>query len=449
MINQTTQPKFSFYLDTRNPLKEKVNGKIVFPLKFRATFQVIKNGKKDWDKKLISLNHYCTEKEFDKGNNETHAIKMVAQNKADNILKSHTVITPDQFVKKFINGTAGDLKTVHSMFNVIIQELENENRIGSVDVYLSTRNSLIKYAYPELIDVIKKEERDLRKGKIKEKTTNCPLSFMEITPAWIRQYFSSFDNKTTPSIYLRQLRAVFNRAIDDEIIKEDLYPFSRGKGKRDSKKKVTIKKSKGSKRALDATDKNRLLNILEHPDVKKLGDEEIKKLRWSVDMWRFSYYCSGLNMFDIARLKFKNIGKDSIVTQRHKIINTDPDNEVIVPMCSEIDEIVLRHRNKTLNPNDYVFPILKPGLTAHQIKWRVKHFTMDVNAGLLEIEKILKLDIHLTTYTARHTFANIILRKGGTKEFIKDALGHAIQATTDEYCHPFDLETKRKMQSLL
>ena len=48
------------------------------PLKFRATFQVIKNGKKDWDKKYISLNHYCTQKEFDKGNNETAAVKFEA-----------------------------------------------------------------------------------------------------------------------------------------------------------------------------------------------------------------------------------------------------------------------------------------------------------------------------------------------------------------------------------
>ena len=352
-----------------------------------------------------------------------------------------TVLTPPIFEQKFLNSNGGDINHVATIYDIIMDEYESNGQIGSVDLYMASLNSLMWFSHPAMYEKMKYRMKDKRltKGVIE-----YPLSFIEITPDWIRKFVATFDNKTTPAIYLRQLRAVINRAIDDEIIKEDLYPFSRSKGKRNSKKKYVIKKSKGrsATMTLDETDKNRVLAI-QDPTMK-----------WAIDMWRLSYYCSGLNMYDIALLKNKFIGKDAIITSRHKIINTDPDNIVVIPVNKEIRQIISEHGGlpdgtKSIAPNDYVFPILIPGLNERQIKNRVKDFTKAVNEGLLLVEKHLGLSIHLTTYVARHTFANITLAKGGTKEYLKDALVHSLQSTTDEYCAPFDLKLKREMQKLL
>ena len=445
-----TEPTFSIYLDGRSPLKEKVNGEKVYPLKFRATFQVARNGKKDWVRKLISLNHYCSDddyaaavvgKRMDTTQEKISILITESKQKANNIVKTSTTLTPDEFEKKFLESTAGNLECVVTMYDIIIKELEAAEQIGSADAYRASVNSLMFFSHPAMYEKMKYTLKD---GKIVKGEIDYPLSFMEITPAWLQRYFATFENKTTPSIYLRQLRAVFNRAIDDDIIREDLYPFSRSKGKRNSKKKFVIKKTKGRSgfMALDVEDKNRLLNLKD------------PKLKWAVDMWRLSYYCSGINMIDIALLTNKKIGKDVIITDRHKIKNTDPDNVVVIPLNDEIREIIHLHGRqkdgtKSIAPNDYVFPFLKPGLTARQIKTKVANVVKLINDGLLEVEKQLELPVHLTTYTARHTFANIILAKGGTKEFLKDALVHSLQSTTDEYCAPYDLKLKREMQSLL
>jgi integrase/recombinase XerD len=449
MINQTTQPKFSFYLDTRQAKKkakktgEPITDKTLHPLYLRATFQISKNNKKDWDRKLILLNHYCTEKEFKKSNNDTSAVKLDAMNKAAIILKTNTVITADDFVKKFNNHAGGDIQHVATIYDIIMKDCESNDDIGSADSYKSSLNSLIWFTHPLMYEKMRYRIKD---GIIVKGEIEYPLSFMEITPEFIRRYVATWENKTSPAIYLRQLRAVINYAIDDDIISEDLYPFSRSKSRRNSKRKYAIKKTKGrgATMVLDEVDKNRVLAITD------------PKMKWAVDMWRFSYLCSGLNMIDIALLKYKNVGKDAIISSRHKTKNTDPDNMVVIPVNDEIKQIIAAHRGspdgtKPLlpNPDDYIFPVLIPGLKARQIKHRVADFIGDVNDGLLLVEKHLGLTIHLTSYVARHTFANIILNKGGTKEYLKDALVHASQDTTEEYCQPFDLELKRKMQSLL
>jgi integrase len=78
----------------------------------------------------------------------------------------------------------------------------------------------------------------------------------------------------------------------------------------------------------------------------------------------------------------------------------------------------------------------------------VHAFTKKINAGLSKVADELGLP-HLTTYTARHTFANISLLKGASKEFIQEALGHQSIMTTENYISGFDLETKRKMNAKL
>ena len=47
------------------------------------------------------------------------------------------------------------------------------------------------------------------------------------------------------------------------------------------------------------------------------------------------------------------------------------------------------------------------------------------NKGLKEIAKTLYIETHITFYTARHTSATTLKRKGVSTEIISKALGHS------------------------
>ena len=69
-----------------------------------------------------------------------------------------------------------------------------------------------------------------------------------------------------------------------------------------------------------------------------------------------------------------------------------------------------------------------------QVANKVHNFVYSVNKGLSYIKRKLKFPKPLTTYTARHTFARMFLRNGGTIAELQILLGHKYINTTQEYC---------------
>ena len=148
-------------------------------------------------------------------------------------------------------------------------------------------------------------------------------------------------------------------------------------------------------------------------------------------------------MADIANLKIKDLHDDLIVIERAKTIDTADGRLLAIPLRPEAKAIILRHGNKSLNPNDYVFPILSPGLKPMQVKNRVKDFTRKVNAQLKKAQEKLKLSVDPKSGNARHSFASLALEKGASKEFIQEALGHSSMDTTEQYLSGFGVKMKK------
>lgn len=405
------KPIVSIMLDTR----KEATGKGLYSIKLRATFSKIVKGEKVWYQKYYSLKRYVSRQDYEvirKGprtyiQKEIRKEMIGAEEKANRILDSHSFVTEELFDRLY-NG-AGNLEGVAGVFDIKISELEKEGRIGSKDLYSAVKNSMLKFS--------------------------GGVTFPEVTKAWLNKYaawIQSHDDvsnsPTTAGIYIRHLRAIYNLAIELKLVNRDLYPFGKGG--------YLIKKSRARKIALSEVDKNRLLLI---------SDPELK---YAVDMWTLSYYCYGLNTADIALLKVKDLKDDLLIIGREKTKNTDSDNGLVIPIRQEVKDIILRWGYKTLNPESYVFPILEPGLTPKQMRSRTKDFTKRVNTGLKKVGELLGLE-KLTTYTARHTFAMMARRKGASDEFIRNALGHALQSTTDAYLDGFDVEEKRAISDKL
>lgn len=77
-------------------------------------------------------------------------------------------------------------------------------------------------------------------------------------------------------------------------------------------------------------------------------------------------------------------------------------------------------------------------------KWFIKQFNQKM--------KIIGTTVgiyNITTYTARHSFATILKRKGVSIAYISESLGHTSLNTTQAYLDSFEIEERRKNAKLL
>ncbi len=154
------------------------------------------------------------------------------------------------------------------------------------------------------------------------------------------------------------------------------------------------------KKALSLTDIKRLF------DYTPPHDGEAKAL----DLWLFTYLCSGINMKDIARLKYRNLTTDSITFIRAKTERTTKEDvkPIVATRNPEINQIIQRWGNLPKTPDTYVFPILSPGLTAQQELEKVRQVIKTTNTYMQKIAATLEIEKKVTTYTARHSFSTIL-----------------------------------------
>ncbi|HMG66216.1 MAG TPA: site-specific integrase [Chitinophagaceae bacterium] len=261
------------------------------------------------------------------------------------------------------------------------------------------------------------------------------VRFAEITPSWLREYendlLSKDISKTTVGIYLRSLRTVFNEAIEARIIKrEKCYPFG--------KRKYMIPASRKNKKALTLGDVEKIYHYNCTP-----GLENEQKAK---DYWMFSYLANGMNIKDIALLKYKNIDGEFLVFERSKTqksLRSDP-KLITVFITEDMRHILERHGNKEKSPNNYIFPILEPGLSPLRQYELIQLLVSLINEWMRKIMKSLGINKKASTYVARHTFSTVLKRSGASTEYIQEALGHTDLKTTEDYLDSFENDMKKE-----
>ena len=68
----------------------------------------------------------------------------------------------------------------------------------------------------------------------------------------------------------------------------------------------------------------------------------------------------------------------------------------------------------------------------------MKKILRKTNEDLKEIGTKAELDIPLTTYVARHTWANVVKNLGYSESLIKDGMGHKTEEITQAYLKSFE-----------
>lgn len=410
-----SSPTTNIILDTR---RKKDDG--TYPVKLRITFQK----KSQYFNTDISL----TEKDFEaamkseKPRGESKDIKfdlMNIEDKAMTIIEKLPTFSFPVFEKKFL-GPTYDKTDVFSKYTEYIALLEKNDQIGTASAYSSSKKSLYKFLQ-KFYNV---------------KTESFP--FAEINQTLLQEYenYMLKEEKlsySTIGIYLRPLRTLFNMAREDGDIPMEHYPFG--------KRKYQIPASTNHKRPLDGEQMKLLL--------KAPADQFQEKAR---DFWFLSYLCNGINMHDIAEMKFGiNLQDDQIVFLREKTKRTNKTNlkPIVVQLTDHSQKIINKYKNSDSKKGNYVFPILEPGMTAVEIKRSVKIFTRFVNQHLKKLAEKAGLGTAISTYWARHSFANTMLNNGASIEMISESVGHSNSKTTENYLSGFKVAKKKEFANKL
>lgn len=207
-------------------------------------------------------------------------------------------------------------------------------------------------------------------------------------------------SKNTSSFYLRILRAVYNRAVEEGFCTQR-HPF----------KHVYTGIAKTAKRALalDALRRIRDMELADRP-----------RMEYARDMFLLSFYLRGMSFVDMAYLKREDL-KNGMLTYCRK--KTGQRLSIRWEACMQ--QIVERYPNG--NPA-YLLPILVRSDADERRQYKnVGHL---INRNLRKLGREMELDAALTMYVARSR--NILLA------VISESMGHDSEATTRIYLASLD-----------
>lgn len=234
-----------------------------------------------------------------------------------------------------------------------------------------------------------------------------------------RKWLLSFENWMVESgmkinayaIHLRNIRAVFNYAIDEE--ETTLYPFRRFKIKKEETKK-------------------RSLSIAQLRAIKDYPCEEYEK-RYR-DLFMLSFYLIGINIGDLLLLKPSDVNNGRISYHRQKT------NKLYdIKMEPEALDIINKYKGK-----NYLLNVMDEYS-------RYDDFVSRMNKNLKTLGPYERKGrggkkIHhplvagLSTYWARHTWATVAASLDIPKETISAALGHEIGSDVTSIYINFDMK---------
>lgn len=340
---------------------------------------------------------------------------------------------PEQFESGLLNRNAQNWKTK----NMVLQGMMSDAELKVLE--LTRRDALVNLNINQLKDILSQKDEGMpeskrfidyldeftslknnagtisiyqtTRSKIMEYDPNCTFESMD------KRWLSGFENWMIASgmkinayaIHLRNIRAIFNYALDEEYT--SLYPF----------RKFKIKKEETRKRSLTV---EQLVMLRDYP-----CEEYQKKYR---DMFMLMFYLVGINAVDLFSAKPKSIVTGRLEYKRAKTGKLY--SPKIEPEALEIiekykgDEWLLNVRDKYVDYKDYV----------RRMDNYLKKIGECKRVGLGGKKIITPLFPNISSYWARHTWATIAASLDIPKETISAALGHEIGSKVTSIYIDFD-----------
>ena len=226
--------------------------------------------------------------------------------------------------------------------------------------------------------------------------------------------------KNSTSFYMRILRAVYNRAVEKDLT-INRNPF----------KHVYTGVDKTVKRAIP-------LKAIKQ--IKSLDLSLQPSLDFARDMFLFSFYTRGMSFIDMAYLKKKDLSNGILSYRRRKT-----GQHLFIKWEKCMQEIVDKYDTSQSN---YLLPIIKPFGDIDERK-QYQNAMYLINRKLKDIGKIVGVQVPLTMYVARHSWASVAKNKNVPISVISEGMGHDSEMTTQIYLASLDTSVVDKANSMI
>lgn len=354
----------------------------------------------EWDenRSMVTTSQQSERKSFILSIRERIRWDLERLNKIDRKLDANSLsYTADDVIEEF-----NRYSTEYSLFNFmesIIVKLKQNGKIRTSENYRSTLNSFKNFRKDEdiMLDCVTSE-------------------LMESYEAWQK---SRGIAPNTISFYTRILRAVYNRAVEDDFI-ENRNPF----------RHVYTGHDKTIKRALP-------LAVIKK--IKTLDLSLVPTLDYARDMFMMSFYLRGMSFIDMAFLKKTDLKNGYVTYRRHKT-----GQQLIIEWTKEMQMMLDKYPK---NKSDYLLPIIRNKEVNEHCIYRNTGY--NINRNLKSIAEMVGVNIPLTLYVARHSWASIAKAKGIPISVISEGMGHDSKTTTQIYLASLDTSVVDKANSLI
>lgn len=364
------------YLDTRS---RKADG--TFPLKLAVNHRgqtaliplEISLHRNQWDARLQRVIEHPAKQELQRiiSTVQSKAVTCLLSAKADGLLKGMAIGEIRDYVRKRIDPDYNEDEDTVFFADWYQRVMDRHTKPRTHEIYLMTFNWMQRF-----------DDGFAR------------LRFEDITKDWLQRFFL-FMQDSSPSInarniHLRNIRAVFNDAIDNDIT--TAYPF----------RKLKVRPAATVKRNIKVDDLRKFLAVECKPHQQKY-----------VDAFKLSFLLCGINIGDLCLLMPDNVVDGRIEYIRQKTgrlysIRIGPETEALLQQYKGHERLLS----------------FAEGCKRHPYK----AFANRMNVNLSE------LMTGITSYWSRHTWATIAASLDVPDDVISLALGHAARnATTAIY----------------
>lgn len=300
-----------------------------------------------------------------------------------------------QSIKEYLVGKVSETTSVIEFWEQEISRLELAKQFGNA------RN------YKSALGGIKLE-------------MNLKIPFTTIDFNWLLKLESKLRAKgvkaNSIAVYMRTLRALYNKALNFGVVEQADYPFKRYK----------IKAEQTPPRVASIEELQKYFSFNPAPDSRYF------------DYWNYGkliFMLRGINFADLSLLTKENLKHGRLVYKRrktHKMYSIQ-----LLPQVMELFEYYNSPVRKTLLPilTDDEFQNLQI------LPARIGQQTKNCNKWLKKIGSELGINEDLSTYVFRYAHANACKRMGFSKDLISESLGHAYGlAVSSAYLENFDVE---------
>lgn len=306
---------------------------------------------------------------------------------------------------KKLSTPRGEVQNVVWHLEKKVTDLTAQGRIGTAHTYKYTGKWVVEFA-----------------GK--------RVPFGAVTPKWLEAFEDWALEKgrsiTTVGMYVRNIRVIFNDAIEEKIVDRDQYPFG--------KRRYIPPASRKVKKALTQEQLRTLMD----------AEPKNKEQQMAKDFFFFSYGANGMNVNDIAHLKQTDMEEDHFHFIRGKTKNSKRDNRIpIVVYFNPLVQHTLEVYGQLGRGDKYVFPFITDDMDNDEQYVAVRNFTRFINQHIRKLASDNDLP-PISSNWARHSFATVAIRKGASLEFMRECLGHSDQNTTQNYFAGFGDEAKKE-----